>query len=70
MLQEENQKEKPKSEESKGTLIQLGPNMVCKNHYFIRRGKDAFCKTCPLGYPLGIADVKEGHIYIDNTLVA
>ena len=55
-------------------IITLGPDKVKSNHYFVlKRDGDgqmvAQCQDCPLGYPIGTEEVRDGHIYIKNSLV-
>ena len=55
--------------EAKTERIKLGPSITCerKAHEFIRKGREAKCKKCPMGFVLsGQEEVKEGHIYLED----
>ena len=57
-----------------GEVITLGPDRVKQEHYFeLKRDRDnqlvAQCKDCPLGFPIGTEELRNGHIYIHNSLV-
>ena len=56
-------------EKQKDNLIKLGDNLICNDHYFIRQRNNAVCTKCPVGYPLGLAEIKDGHIFIDKEFV-
>ena len=55
--------------EDTSKMIKLGDNLVCNDHYFIRQRNNAICTKCPVGYPLGLAEIKDGHIFVEKQLV-
>lgn len=55
----------------KEEMITLKPSVMCQegHEFFHMTGNEAKCKNCPLGYQLGGAIIKSGHIYSDNQLL-
>lgn len=64
-----------KKEEVKEEILKLGPNQIGSEHHFVMQRDGggylvAQCTKCPHGYHLGPGEtVKDGHIYIEGTLV-
>lgn len=58
-------------EEPIDQLVKLGPNIITGEHNFIyTSGTEVECTKCPLGYVVGAdTEIKDGHIYIEETLV-
>lgn len=58
--------------EAETEKITLGPSLTCERtgHEFIRIGRNAKCKKCPMGYILsGPEEIKDGHIFIKAQLL-
>lgn len=61
------------TQESKGEVLKIGPNLACEkgSHEFkYVTALEVECMKCPVGYPLGPgASLKDGHIYIHGEFV-
>lgn len=49
----------------------LRESVTCSKHFFIRKGAEAECRDCPMGYFLTPEyEVRDGRLYLHGTIVA
>lgn len=60
-----------KTQESSERTLKIGPNVTCREHEFTYvSGNEIECMKCPVGFITSPGTtVKDGHVYIYETLV-